>query len=382
MAVPTLSMKTAPARFFAAVAVSITLVSAQAEISVTAATDFLSDVDATLAKHDADKNGELTRAEMGDAAWMIFAIDTNRDGKLSRQELRDGMGKFSTQLFPSRKAEPSKQLPPPFEPAVQAVRGPHPLKPADHRIGALISDAELTTLDGKPTRLRSFAGKLGTAVVMIDPNCPISQRYFPVLARLEKTWRDRGVGFLYLAAPRSELLSDLRSLGLSGPIALDSTEVLFHQLDVIRTTDVFLLDAAHTLIYRGAIDDQYGEGYSLEAPLQPYFVQAMEALAGGKRPRIQATLAPGFELERAPLTRVRFHQGRCGHRHLAQPHFPHLPGALRGMPPPGQRRALSPADPGAGREAREDHPARRGRRDHAAVVRPGPARRCPLTVEE
>jgi hypothetical protein len=40
----------------------------------TAATDFLSDVDATLAKRDADKNDELTRAEIGNPAWMIFAI--------------------------------------------------------------------------------------------------------------------------------------------------------------------------------------------------------------------------------------------------------------------------------------------------------------------
>src|SRR5688500_10498059 len=101
MAAPTLSMKTVPVWFAVAIAISITLAFVQAEISVTAATDFLSDVEATLAKHDADKNGELTRAEMGDAAWMVLAIDTNRDGKLSRQELRDGMGKFSTQLFPS-----------------------------------------------------------------------------------------------------------------------------------------------------------------------------------------------------------------------------------------------------------------------------------------
>jgi mono/diheme cytochrome c family protein len=175
------------------------------------------------------------------------------------------------------------------------------LKPADHAINALIPNGELVTLDGKRARLRSFAGKLGTAIAVLDPSCPISQRYFPVLARLEKTWRERGIGFIYLAASADEDPAKVRSLGLSAPIARDSTGVLLHALKATRTTDVFLLDAAHTLIYRGAIDDQYGQGYSREAPTQPYFVHALEALAGGKRPRIQATLAPGCELELPPL---------------------------------------------------------------------------------
>ena len=71
--------------------------------------------------------------------------------------------------------------------------------------------------------------RFGTAVVILDPSCPVSQRYFPVLARLEKTWRERGIGFLYVAASAAEdptalrSLGSLDSLGLSVPIARENT---------------------------------------------------------------------------------------------------------------------------------------------------------------
>ena len=36
------------------------------------------------------------------------------------------------------------------------------------------------------------------------------------------------------------------------------------------TTEVIVLDAARTVLYRGAIDDQYGLGYALDAPAHEY----------------------------------------------------------------------------------------------------------------
>jgi mono/diheme cytochrome c family protein len=286
----------------ALISLALSATTGLAEISVNAATDFLSDVESTLAKHDADKDGELTRTELGDAAWMLFAIDTNRDGKLSKQELRDGMGKFSTQLFPSRKAAPSTSLAPPFEAPVEIQRGPRPLKPADHGIDTLIRDTGVSTLEGKPVQLRTFAGKIGTVIAVLDPSCPISQRYFPVLARLEKAYRDRGIGFVHVAAPGADDSAALRATGVAGPITRDPEAKLLSALRATHSTDVFLLDAAHTLIYRGAIDDQYGQGYNRDAAAEPYLVRALDAMVTGQRPRVAATQAPGCELELPPVS--------------------------------------------------------------------------------
>src|SRR5947207_336523 len=59
------------------------------------------------------------------------------------------------------------------------------------------------------------------------------------------------------------------------------------------TTEVFVLDRARTLVYRGAIDDQYGLGYGLDAPRRHFLVNALEAALADERPLIAATSAPG-----------------------------------------------------------------------------------------
>src|SRR5260221_388230 len=78
-----------------------------------------------------------------------------------------------------------------------------------------------------------------------------------------------------------------------------------------REGPVFVLDRARTMVYRGAIDDQYGLGYALSEPRQHYLIKALEAVLRDDRPDIQATTAPGCALslgERtASATKVTYH---------------------------------------------------------------------------
>ena len=62
------------------------------------------------------------------------------------------------------------------------------------------------------------------------------------------------------------------------------------------TTEVFVLDAARTLVYRGAVDDQYGFAYALNEPRHTYVVDALDAVLAGRLPNIAATSSPGCEL--------------------------------------------------------------------------------------
>jgi mono/diheme cytochrome c family protein len=62
------------------------------------------------------------------------------------------------------------------------------------------------------------------------------------------------------------------------------------------TTDVFVLDAARTLVYRGAVDDQYGFGYALPKPRKAYLIDALEAVIAGNDVAVKATSAPGCDL--------------------------------------------------------------------------------------
>ncbi len=63
------------------------------------------------------------------------------------------------------------------------------------------------------------------------------------------------------------------------------------------TTETFLIDMAQTVVYRGAINDQYGLGYQLDAPRHPYLREALEAVLKGNAPLVAATTAPGCALD-------------------------------------------------------------------------------------
>ena len=84
----------------------------------------------------------------------------------------------------------------------------------------------------------------------------------------------------------------------AGRYVHDTDGKLTAALGATATTEVFVLDAARTVLYRGAIDDQYGLGYALDAPRNeiPHARGLDEALAG-KPPVIGATTAPGCALE-------------------------------------------------------------------------------------
>ena len=132
-----------------------------------------------------------------------------------------------------------------------------------------------------------------------------------------------------------------KDAGLTAPCIPDPTGTLSKMLGALASTDVFVLDARRTLVYRGAFDDQYGLGYSLDAPRHRYAVDALDAVLAGRTPAIAATEAPGCVLDLGSAQPVELD----GRRHLSQPHLPPHPGELPGMPSRRRRRALSASRP-------------------------------------
>ena len=83
-------------------------------------------------------------------------------------------------------------------PSSQSPReGPAVLKADEHRVGGLIEDVAFADLDGKPGRLSDFRGH-PVVVCLTSVTCPVARKYAPVLADLEKQYRDRGVTFLFV----------------------------------------------------------------------------------------------------------------------------------------------------------------------------------------
>ena len=179
-------------------------------------------------------------------------------------------------------------------------QGPRTLRAAEAGVGVLVPDVGFTDLAGKAGKLSDFKSEKLLVVAFTDVGCPVAKRYGPTLAKLEKDFADKGVKFLFVDPMASDEAEDLKKVvaerGFTGRTVHDKDGKLASALGAKTTTEVFLLDAARTVLYRGAIDDQYGVGYSLDAPKNHYLAAAIEDALAGKQPLVAATTAPGCEL--------------------------------------------------------------------------------------
>lgn len=150
----------------------------------------------------------------------------------------------------------------------QIRQAPRELKATEaFRAGELVSDLPAGVM-----------GEMGLVVAIGGVDCPVSQRYRPTLAKLEASYRDLGIRFLSLDVKSAE------------------GERFARALEASTTSEAFLFDRARTLRYRGAIDDQYGVGYSKPAPTRRYLSDALDSLLAAKEIPIEATTAPGCVL--------------------------------------------------------------------------------------
>ena len=197
-----------------------------------------------------------------------------------------------------------------------AVRqGPRQLKPAEHGVGRMVPDVEFQDIEGHRHKLSEWGSHALTVVAVTSTSCPISKRYLPTLAQLEKSYGDRKVAFIFVNPTPSDSDEDIRaaiqSHDLRGPYVRDSEGKLLGPLGATTTAECFVLDRARTLVYRGAVDDQYGFGYALDSPRTKLLANALDALLAGRSPTVSATDAPGcaldFQQSPAPAGNLTYH---------------------------------------------------------------------------
>ena len=173
---------------------------------------------------------------------------------------------------------------------------PRPLDPRACRVGELIDDLAFIDIAGKPGRLSDFRGRT-LVVALTNAGCPVGKRYGPRLAKLEAEFGAKGVAFLYVDPTETDTAASMREIakerGLKAPLVLDANRAIVTALGAQTTTDVFVLDAARTLVYRGPVDDQYGLGYQMDHPRREYLRDALGAVLAGGKPRVEAVWAPG-----------------------------------------------------------------------------------------
>ena len=179
-------------------------------------------------------------------------------------------------------------------------QGPRLIKPGQHGIGRQIPDMSFADISNRQHRLSDFADKKAVVIAMTGTGCPLCLKYAPTLGAIERKYRVNDVAFVFINPNESErgerLTRAISQHGFQGPYVSDGKKSLTRILGTKSTTEVFVIDQTRTLVYRGAVDDQYGFAYSLKEPRNRYLTAALDAVLQERTPEWQATTSPGCEL--------------------------------------------------------------------------------------
>lgn len=193
-------------------------------------------------------------------------------------------------------------------------QGPRTLKGGEHGVGQFVPDGTLTDLEGQPHKLSDLASAHDLVVIaMTSTSCPLSKKYLPTLVSMASEAGD-SVAWVIVNTIATD---DPDAMRIAAD-RFDGHAIYGHDpngefaanLGAEATTDVIVINRWRTAVYHGAIDDQYGFGYTKAKPQNEYLADALAALKAGQQPLISATDAPGCRLKQPSMstnTEVTYH---------------------------------------------------------------------------
>ena len=180
--------------------------------------------------------------------------------------------------------------------------GPQILVPGEHGVGCYIPDFSFADLHGNRSNLHISPQPSLTVVAFTSTSCPLSRKYLPSLVDLHREFSVRGVRFILVNSVSTDKADEMQAaaarFSTNVEYVFDKDLKIATHFTAASTTDVFVLDRSHTVIYHGAIDDQYGLGYSRDAPDRTWLRDALEAGCVQHPVLVSATAAPGCVLQR------------------------------------------------------------------------------------
>lgn len=149
----------------------------------------------------------------------------------------------------------------------------------------------------QPSDGDTVRNKPAVVLVFVSPGCPLGDKYLPHVNDLAAEYGPAGVRFFGIASGVGETRESLAAWATERsptfPILLDGGSVQADALMVERSNEVILLDARATIRYRGAIDDQYGYGFSRDAPRETPLRDAIDAVLRAGDVAVSATAVAG-----------------------------------------------------------------------------------------
>jgi peroxiredoxin len=158
-----------------------------------------------------------------------------------------------------------------------------------------VPDFKLKDTEGKTHALSDYADRKAVVVAFTGLGCPLSNLYTPRIQSIADAFESKGVAFFVVNSNHQDSTEELakarESFGLRVPLLKDERNSTADAFGVMRTNEVFVLDASRRIVYHGAIDDQYGIGYQRPKADNTYLRDALAQTLAGQSistPRTQA----------------------------------------------------------------------------------------------
>jgi peroxiredoxin len=176
-------------------------------------------------------------------------------------------------------------------------------------LAALPVSFELPDSRGKLRALAEWRNRRIVIVAFLGRECPVARQYAQRLNEIARDFETRGISVVGIDANPGVRATDVaafeKELGLRYPILLDAEQLLMKHLGAARQPEVFVLDQARVVRYRGRVDDQYSPGTHRPRAGRADLVIAIEELLAGKPVSLSRTEPAGCAIDRLGASRGR-----------------------------------------------------------------------------
>jgi len=169
-------------------------------------------------------------------------------------------------------------------------------------IGKKIDKFTLKDYRGKQVSLEDYKDKKLVVVAFLGTECPLAKLYAPVLSKMSKEYKSKGVVFLGINANRQDSITEIASYaerhGVLFPLLKDVGNVVADRMGAVRTPEMFLLDEQRIIRYWGRVDNKYGVGYVRDNATREDLKIAIDEVLAGKKVSKPMTQSRGCHIGR------------------------------------------------------------------------------------
>lgn len=167
-------------------------------------------------------------------------------------------------------------------------------------IGSTIKQLRFKDIRYLPRTLDDVGTPRVSVLVFTNTSCPLVQKYWPKLNRLDAQYRSQQVQFLSINASAGDEIAEIAQqaidYGVDFPVVQDIDGGCARALGVERTPEVVILDSQRRLRYRGRIDDQHRLGASRPDVTSDDLVTALQAVLEGREVPQSETAVDGCKI--------------------------------------------------------------------------------------